>query len=136
MGMYTQCRGWLNIDSISYMKDKISAFENLLREAQEKFVETQDGRTFVCYDTWIHEGSNGSTFIFFGTELKNYDRDFERWVEFLLKYFPNAEGRLDIQYEEDDIFGKTTYLEICEGRIAEKTCKTWCKGYGNMWVNK
>lgn len=142
MGMYTQVRGWLNVDSVSYDGENI--LQNRLDEAKKSFLEVgKCDRKWVCDDTILHIGANGSAFLFFGTELKNYTRDAEEWIEHLITFFDNAEGRIDFQYEEECIGGEiaydgticnneSDYWEIYKGEITKKsTCKTWCKGYGN-----
>lgn len=137
MGMYTQVRGWLNVDSISYGGKNISEIKNKLEEAQITFQSVHNGRSWVSEDTIIHAGSNGSVFIFFGTELKNYDEDAESWIKHLIKYFPNAEGRIDFQYETEKYFeegSKSKYWLIREGVVVtSSTDDTWCYGYGNSY---
>lgn len=136
MGMYTQVRGWLNVDSIGdYDCKNFEEIERKLLSAQEGFQRDATigaVRKWVCHDTHAHRGGNGSTYIFFGTELKNYDNDAERWIEYLINFFPNAEGRIDFQYEEDS--EKCKYWLIAGGRIVEDSCNSvWCYGYGNMY---
>jgi hypothetical protein len=137
MGMYTQVRGWLNVDSISYGNKNLSKIVSLLADAQTEFKELHEGRSWVCEDTTIHKGSNGSVFLFFGTELKNYDNDAEEWIEHLIKYYPNVEGRIDFQYEEEDHNDEQStskYWLIKSGEIIKEDWnKTWCKGYGNSF---
>ena len=54
--------------------------------------------------------------------------------EYLLNYFPNAEGSIEFQYEELGI-GDTTYrLLIYKGQIIkEEDVEAWCYGYGNLY---
>lgn len=129
MGMYTQIRGWLNVDSISYDNEII--LQQRLLKAQEDFKKNfTEIRSWVCADTVLHVGSNGSAYLFFGTELKNYDQDAEKWIKHLITYFSNAEGRIDFQYEEDTI--NTTYWLVAHGQVVEEgKCHLWCGGYGN-----
>lgn len=140
MGMYTQIRGWLNVDSIG-KDENIAIFENRLKEAQSTFLNDDTildvnneklERKWVCNDTYIHSGGNGSSYIFFGTELKNYGCPAEIWIKYLLKHFSNAEGRIDFQYEGDDICGKCKFWNVYRGEITEGYCDVWCEGYGNM----
>lgn len=136
MGMYTQVRGWLNVDSIAYGAAHFDHVQRTLRDAQDSYGDNAPGRSWVCRNTIAAQGGNGSIFLFFGTELKNYDDDAERWIEYLLQYFPGAEGRIDFQYEEencDDTDSTSKYWLIRGGKVIERNrCKTWCKGYGNM----
>lgn len=140
MGMYTQIRGWLNVDSIGNNEN----FELLARtlESTKDYFENDDTivdvcgnkleRKWVCNDTYIHQGGNGSIYIFFGTELKNYGCPAEIWIKYLLEWFPNAEGRIDFQYEEDEVFCK--YWLITKGKIFKQDLNpVWCEGYGNMY---
>ena len=163
MGMYTQVRGWLNIDSIGYGDERLIKAEKLLEQAKEDFENDNtlvdyDGdklaRKWVCHNTTLVEGGNGSLFLFFGTELKNYGNPAKAWIEYLIKYFPNAEGRIDFQCEEEErwedvnldidnnnltrsqlecsIGGQSNYILIYKGKIIKDDyCRTWCKGYGN-----
>jgi hypothetical protein len=137
MGMYTQVRGWLNIDSIGLTNRYYEAQIRLL-EAKNDFMhneEYKDIRRWVCNDTIYHCGSNDVSYLFIGSELKNYDDDALTWIKYLLKYFPNAEGRIDFQYEEE-IPGESEsrYLLIYQGEIIKNdTCDTWCDGYGNKF---
>lgn len=141
MGMYTQVRGWLNVDSIGFNGEE--KLERQLMEAKESFKRSAKcDRKWVCEDTILHIGGNGSAYLFFGTELKNYDRAAEEWIEHLLTFFDNAEGRIDFQYEEECVGGedygtgivndKSTYWEIYQGKVTKiDKCDCWCEGYGN-----
>ena len=148
MGMYTQVRGWLNVDSIGdYKCERYKKICQLLKKAQNDFENDNtildvDGepleRKWVCRDTIVHKGGNGSVYLFFGTELKNYGNPAYHWVVYLLKYFPNAEGRIDFCYEEEYIGeDKSRYLLIRDGKIIEDGyTTTWTKGYGNIFKPK
>jgi hypothetical protein len=137
MGMYTQVRGWLNIDSIGHpesfyeIQDKL---QGMIDEYQEKRITS---RSWVARDTIAARGSNGSTYIFFGTELKNYDEDAEEWIKYLIATFPSAEGRIDFQYETEEYHdenSKSKYWLIRDGMVIESArTSTWCKGYGNSY---
>jgi hypothetical protein len=136
MGMYTQIRGWLNVDSIGdYEGNNYREIYNKLTQAQENFQDDltiKVDRRWVCNDTVLHKGGNGSVYIFFGTELKNYDSAAESWIKYLLNYFPNAEGRIDFQYEEDEYY--CFYWLISGGKIIkDDRTEKWCEGYGNMY---
>lgn len=137
MGMYTQARGWLNVDSISYGDKNLTSIHRNVRVAQETFKQIHNGRSWVSEDTVIHNGANGSVYIFFGTELKNYNDDAEEWIKHLIKYFPSTEGRIDFQYEEEEWAeenSKSKYWLIRQGEIIEEGhCATWCYGYGNSY---
>ncbi|WP_143322635.1 hypothetical protein [Clostridium sp. HBUAS56010] len=142
MGMYTQVRGWLNVDSIGdYTGGNYIEIEKKLLSAQEGFQRDTTitdlygikpmERKWVCQDTVLHKGGNGSVYIFFGTELKNYGNPAGQWIKYLLNFFPNAEGRIDFQYEEDE--SECDYWLISRGKILkEESNPIWCIGYGNM----
>ena len=47
MGMYTQVRGWLNIDSIGYGEDRLIKAEKLLEQFKEELVcDFEDNQLF------------------------------------------------------------------------------------------
>jgi hypothetical protein len=136
MGMYTQIRGWLNVDSIGDCDgENFIEISRMLAKAKQEFQEQYPNiRSWVCKDTIVFEGSNGCVYLFFGTELKNYDEDTEKWIKFLLNYFPNAEGRMDFQYEDDGYKGTCEYWLIAEGKVIKEDYNpVWCQGYGNMF---
>ena len=55
MGMYTQIRGWLNINSMG--NDAKNKLTEILNEAKSLFeLRTDLDRTWVCNDTLIHFG--------------------------------------------------------------------------------
>lgn len=130
MGMYTQVRGWLNVDSMGFNNEPL--LRKRLSDAINSFQDKHVGRAWVCNDTVLHIGANGSAFIFFGTELKNYNSDAEAWIEHLITFFPNAEGRVDFQYEEDESVCKCWL--IAKGSIENSYLNdVWCVGYGNKF---
>ena len=153
MGDYTQVRGWLNINSAGDEEDLDKA-NKVLKQAQKDFQEDDSievDRKEVCEDTFLHKGHNGCIYLFFGTEIKNYGNPSKKWIEYLLKYFPNAEGRIDFQDESEtpwedinldpansfeSMYGygsESVYMLIYKGRIVkEDYCRTWCRGYGNQ----
>lgn len=146
MGMYTQIRGWLNVDSIGdYEGKRFQEINLLLQKAKDDFENDRTvlnyrgepmERKWVCHDTIAHRGGNGSVYLFFGTELKNYGSPAEAWIEYLIKYFPNAEGRIDFQYEEDEY--ECEYWFISHGAVIKRSNnEKWCEGYGNSFkLNK
>lgn len=141
MGMYTQIRGWLNVDSISFGYDNYKTICSILQQTKYDFQNNEMAldRKWVSEDTVVHMGGNGSIYLFIGTELKNYDDSFDEWVKYLLTKFPNAEGRIDYQYETECVedADESRYLLIRDGKIIEDDyCKTWTHGYGNTFKTK
>lgn len=135
MGMYTQVRGWLNVDSIGKCNGSCyNEICEILKTAKTDFSAKYSSnlRWWVCEDTIAFKGSNNCVYLFFGSELKNYNSDAETWISFLLNYFPNAEGRIDFQKETDEINSK--YWLIAKGKIIKEDFNNiWCEGYGNMY---
>lgn len=131
MGMYTQVRGWINIDSIGY--GRFEKLEKIFNEVNKEYIENRKTPRceFIMQDTHIMQGSNGSAFIFIGSELKNYNNDAEEYIKFLANKFHNAEGHVCFQYEDDECFNKTWI--ISKGKIEEKHQQFPFKGYGNMF---
>jgi hypothetical protein len=138
MGMYTQIRGWLNVDSISN-RENYNEIRGKFEHAQKDFLERKlIDRPWVCNDSLVTGGSNGSVWIFIGSEHKNYDNSMDKWIETLIETFPNAEGRIDYQHETEraDYGEESTsrYLLIRGGKIiVDDRGKTWCTGYGNSY---
>lgn len=135
MGMYTQIRGWLCVGSIT--TDTESKYlENLFNKTQDDYeqLEKTPRATTPIRNTYFIEGNNGACYVFIGTEFKNYDKDAEEWIKYLLSVFTWAEGRIDFQYEEDydeEIgLGTCKCWKIAKGQIEEYQEKVWCKGYG------
>jgi hypothetical protein len=131
MGMYTQAKGMLNVVSIGDSNDYLEV-RGILEELKDNFKKEElVDRTWVCDYTQIMQSSNGSVFIFFGIELKDYSNEIRMWIDYLLKGFPNAEGKFDIQYETQE-FPTTLYVQ--GGKIVdEKLCHIKQVGYGNCW---
>lgn len=135
MNKYTQCRGWLNVNSIEQVANNElkERFEKAQADFKELHADDDEFRSWVCEDTVFHSGSNHATFIFFGTELKNYDFPAESWIKFLLDYFKNAEGCIFFQ-KDDDIDGKNKVWIISKGHIVEeKNLSFPFTGYGNFY---
>ncbi len=125
MGMYTQIRGWLCVKSIGALNDGPAR----LKTAQDTFVKKCE-RPWVKENTWFHQGSNGACWLFIGVEYKNYDDSFDLWLKHLLIYFPQAEGRIDYQYEECEVGSPTKTVLVYKGLSTEVECQAWCDGYG------
>ena len=140
MGMYTQGRGWLNVNSIGNDK-RNDRIQQVFDEMKQNFIG--NGRDWIAEDLTLNFGSNGSAWIFLGTELKNYNNEIESLIRHVISYFPNAEGRFDIQHEKVDpniqdngydFYMEPDYYLIYKGSIVESgTCRPWCHGYGNMY---
>ncbi len=116
MGMYTQYRGWLCLDSIcGENEEKAKA---ALAATQATFNERKDiSRPWVCNDAWIHSGGNGSLWLFIGTEHKDYDESMDEWIKTVVALFPNCEGRIDVQYEETSKGEETPVYLVDKGTI-------------------
>ncbi len=129
MGMYTQVRGWLCIDSIGYSTLDLEIEQRIINVKKDflklELRQVQDSLV-------LHEGGNGSKYLFFGTELENYSYDCEEFLKILIKYFPNCEGRIDFQYEEDTDYEsyESKVWKVSKGVITELFEKTHCYGYG------
>lgn len=129
MGMYTQYRGWLCLDSINGENEPQAVA--VLEQARANFKKREDlSRTWVSDDCWIHSGSNGSLWLFFGTEHKDYDDSMEAWIRHVVAVFPKAEGRIDVQYEEVYPGENTHCFLVKAGEIAKAPVKAWTEGYG------
>ncbi len=100
MGHYTQIRGWLNVGRSNEHIDTTAArLETAKQDYANRYPDSRD---------WIYQGThfptenngfNGECFMFIGVELKNYDDDYDRWLNVLLEHFPEADGRWDVQSE-------------------------------------
>lgn len=129
MGMYTQFRGHLCVGSIGTVNatDARARFEAL----QAAFRLREDvTRHWVCEDSHMIPGSNGSLWIFFGSEHKNYGECMDKWILEIVATF-RCEGRIEVQYEEEGP-GEDSIrvLYVSGGLISEKREPTHCEGYG------
>ena len=94
MGMYTECRGFIELEYDSMNTDE---FNDLMAKA-----ETLSPRVHFCISSTIFNiGSNCVPFIFIGGELKNYDNDWEIFLKFLLNNLKVIDHKIETQYEED-----------------------------------
>lgn len=126
--MYTQYRGFLCIASLSDEKydELVARFESL----KENFLKDESNeRPWVCKDSCIHCGSNGSVWIFIGSEHKNYDDSMENWIKILVKNF-NCEGRIERHYEEYGVGEPIEVLNVSRSCILRTHEETHQKGYG------
>ena len=130
MGMYTQAMGMLNIASINVTSKKFEDYKEILAQAQTSYkLENPTTRSWLCDTTFIEMCGNASVFIFFGTELKNYDDDIETWIRYLIRFFPYAEGIVSSQYEQDEY---AHLYFIYRGEIQkEMKSPIVTEGYGN-----
>lgn len=133
MGMYTQVRGFLFCGSFN---DQIGSLnyginvESKLEELKKIFNERKDiERAWVCDDTIYNKGSNGSEWLFIGSEHKNYDNSIDEWIQLLVSSI-NCEGRIEFQYETFEIGDKEKVLFIGKnGDITEGTYEIKTEGY-------
>lgn len=131
MGHYTQIRGWLNVGPVGSIGERL---DKAKAEYVNRYPESR---------SWIYEGThfptemngfNGESFIFIGVELKNYDDDYRRWLEVLLEFFPEANGRWDVQSEgrypadwPGDVADSVLTIRIKAGVATEDwTELAWC----------
>lgn len=104
MGMYTNGGGTLLCESIC----STAKTDNLMIKFYEMLKSlridmTKNGQRAYLVDCIIPQvSSNGSFFIHFGTEHKNYCDEFNTIVDHILRWFPTAEGFVWNIYEEDD----------------------------------
>lgn len=121
MGMYTQVRGCLDIGEFDL--DNYSEYAERLTKAQEEFKADCEKEEDSCYRSWVceythlHLGGNGTVFLFFGVELKNYNEEAEAWIAFVLEYFPRAEGTIFFHTES----GGGWRAVIRNGKVIENT---------------
>jgi len=135
MGYYTSIRGWLNVE---HKDSSIVLLAKRLEEAKTAYSALYpESRDWIYRSTCLpvdETGFDGSVFIFIGCRLKNYDDDWRRWLTVLLEYFPWADGRWDVQSEDQDY---ATYdgdsasavltVRISEGSIKEDYSElAWC----------
>ena len=136
MRMYTQAKGILNVDSVNSLFNNDELYE-ILQQAKYDFYNDnniQIDRKWVCDNTGIVEGGNGSSFIYFCAEMKNYGDPIRAWIKYLLNYFPNAEGQMLIQYECQVC---PNVITIFQGKIVSDVESDFKQiGYGNTHVRR
>jgi len=95
MGMYTKCRGFIEFKYGTIDTDK---FNDLIGKAE--YLSPRVG--FCICSTSFNIGSNMIPYIFIGGELKNYDNDWEIFLNFLLTNLEVIDYKIETRYEEDD----------------------------------
>lgn len=108
MGMYTHCRGFIELGYDTIDTDK---FNDLMSKAEEISPRSH----FCICSTTFNIGSNGMPYIFIGGELKNYDDDWNIFIKFLLQNLSVIDHHIETQYEEDDFW--TKFANIGEGVV-------------------
>ena len=93
--MYTECRGFIELVYDSMDTDK---FNNLMSKAED--LSPRVG--FCICSTVFNCGSNAVPYIFIGGELKNYDDDWNIFLNFLLTNLKVVDYKIETRYEEDD----------------------------------
>lgn len=93
--MYTHCRGWISIKDIEF---KRKDFDKLMKQAEDI-----SERSNQCVSSTIFNiGFNFSPYIFIGGEIKNYDNDWNMFLNFLLDNLKCYEYNIQTRYEEDE----------------------------------
>ena len=95
MGMYTECRGFIELKYDTIDTDK---FNDLMSKAED--LSPRVG--FCICSTVFNRGSNAVPYIFIGGELKNYDDDWNIFLNFLLTNLKVVDYKIETRYEEDD----------------------------------
>ena len=127
--MYTQFRGVLCLKSIGSMKD-FDALKIQFDALQAAFLAADENdRPFVCQDSQIFLGSNGSAWIFIGSEHKDYDDSMSNWIKILASTF-RCEGRVEQQYEDVAAGDLMTVYKIVPGKIEVCQEVAHTEGYG------
>lgn len=129
MGMYTQYRGFICVDSIN--QHPMKKVEEYFNKVLFDWKEAQGRRTWLTKAVWLHEGPNGSKWIFIGTEHTDYDDSVRSLIETIVAAFPGCEGRIEKQYEETKCYqGMDTVFIISNGIISEEKYTPHQNGYG------
>lgn len=96
MGTYTEIRGFLRIYLKDIDEDKFEIKFDLLKK---EFSQRNDlDKPWIHQDSVCSTGSNGSKWIFIGSDHKMYDESMEEWVKLLIKNF-RCDGRIEFQSE-------------------------------------
>ena len=95
MGMYTECRGFIELKYDTMDTDK---FNDLMSKAEDLSPRV----VFCVFSTVFNIGSNCVPYIFVGGELKNYDDDWNIFLNFLLTNLKVVDYKIETRYEEDD----------------------------------
>ena len=104
MGMYTNGGATLLCGSISSECDQLMIKFYEMKSNLREFMVAKNQRSWLVSSAiTCSEGPNGSFFIHIGTEHKDYGDEFETILEFILRWFNNAEGFAWKIYEEDDV---------------------------------
>lgn len=95
MGMYTHCRGWIELGDLEMTEKK---FEEIINKAEK--ISQRASQCIIC--TKFHRGFNFCNYIFIGGEIKNYDEDWDKYLEFLFDNFNISEYSIQTKHEEDN----------------------------------
>ncbi len=107
MGMYTHCRGWIQIDDIDFDKKR---FDDLMSRAMEL-----SERSSQCVaSTIFNTGFNFSPYIFIGGEIKNYDNDWNIFIKFLIDKLPIESYKIETKYCEDEHWREFVNVGVSE----------------------
>ena len=129
MGMYTQVRGILCCGSIGQSLE--NNIPKKLKELQEQFLRDCS----KMYSPWIGEctyyqrSGNNSEWLTILAEFKNYDESMMKWIEYLIENIM-CEGRIEFQYEENDVNDRDTVLIIKNSKITKMEYVISTQGYG------
>lgn len=101
MGMYTHVRGWISLNDLDITKEQ---YDDIIAKAED--ISPRSSQCITC--TVFHLGFNLENYIFIGGEIKNYDNDWDTYLDFIFDNFDISDCKLEMKYEEDDEWTQIT----------------------------
>lgn len=105
MGMYTHVRGWISLDGLEMTTDE---YNSIISKAED--ISPRSSQCITC--TVFNLGFNFENYIFIGGEIKNYDNDWDTYLNFIFDNFDISNYKLEMKYEEDDEWTQITKANI------------------------
>lgn len=101
MGMYTHVRGWIRLNNkIWNIEEERDRIVFILERAKDISPRSEQCVTSTVWNM----GSNMESYLFIGGEIKNYDNDWNKFIQFLKDNLDINEMKLEMKYEEDEVW--------------------------------
>lgn len=124
MGHYKNIRGWIQLDAVLYQageEDKDPTFEAFLHRVRS-WIATQDAKGDGLQESFcIHAGHDSSVFLFVGTRVKDYGKEYETFIRDFVKEFPHCYGLVSFDEFEHEKEPREKVWVIRRGGVISET---------------